>query len=496
MNAPFVAVGIVILLISASVALEWKELEHQINVLDLQIDEFLRLSNKMKASEMDLSNLLREAVYSALQEVCAKADHYPSDEARENFICEIALGHLQSFASWLPLLQGEARILLNPTWVKIEQAENGFVQAKSEINALLSISDAQTRITRFMKEVETLVDCRFYLLQNKMNEFLRRLGEINNRWRDLEYLSAWAQALTGELKLSAQKTAGLFEMAWCDYEAKIFDTFYPPVTTFQLPRFRAPDLSSAVEIMKDVLTKLRSEAPLKEKIGIAKSGLSEVKSILSRGDNSLFCRLRKALVELESQLVGIERLPENEKEEHLQRLLQEGDEEEVDSWIIGENGLERVRIRAPKLEPPTLPSLLRFLMGSRAELSLLYPSAEILSEPQGRFGLSVFREMKISKISFQREDPCGKWGKTATPIYLWFLDATVWWGQYTVTLELENEPLETVVDSKYPTIPTLSPLPAHYPLRYSYRIPRRVFRTRVVIVLPTSFEISQTNTPD
>jgi len=492
MNAPFIVVGIVVVLISANVAYNWRELEYQSNSIDLQTDELMRLSVKLKAFERDLSNLLKNSVYSALWDVCSEANRYLSDEARENRIAELALERFQQFSTWLPLTRDEVRGFYEPTSIIIGRAENGFLQARCQINALLSIEGPQMKIARFVKEVETFVDCRYYLLQDKMNEFLRRLDEIHDRWRNLEYLSAWTKALMGEVKLSEEESATLFEAAWCQQELEVFGSFSPSLS-LRFVSIPFATLRPAIEMVEKIITTLKGEVPVAEKVKAVRSGFSEIESYLQRFEN--FPRLRSILSVLRSKLDKIEDLTENEAERLLQGLLEEGSDEEVESWKLGQNGLQRVRVRAPRLENLTFPSLLRFLRNADAELSLLNPPELFPPKPMGPPGLSVLREMKVSRVSFDREDPCGRLGKAATPIYLWFLGTTVWWGQYTITVELENEPVEKILDYENPTIPLNLPLPAHYPLSYAYRIPKRKFRTRVVILLPRYFEIRLTQLP-
>ena len=481
MSSPVVAVGIVLLLISASIAANLRDSEHQSNIFHLQTQALLRLSAKLRACEIDLSNLLKVATYYSLYEVSAEADRYPSDAEREKAVATLILQHFKSLLFRLP--SREVRVLCEPTSVTIQPAENGFVRARCEINALLSAAYPHLKLTRPLKEIEVFVDCRYFLLQEKMNEFLRRIDEIHDRWRNLEYLNAWGKASTGKVELSRNETATLFEMAWCRQELEIFGSCSPSFFV-QFPAAASLTLRSAIEAVEEAMAELTKNKPIRERVEVARIKLEEAKPALS-----LFPRLRESLAIVESKLEKMENSAENEAGALLNELLEEGGDEEIESWRLGENGLEKIRIRAPKLENLTFPSLLRLLYGASEELSLLTPVFQILRPAQGTLGLSVAREMKVSKIHFCREDPFGKFGKGATPIYLWFLGLTIWWGQYTITLELENEPVEKILDVENPTIPLLHPLPAHYPLSYVHKIPKRRFRTRVVILFPQYFEI-------
>ncbi|KXA99662.1 hypothetical protein AKJ41_05075 [candidate division MSBL1 archaeon SCGC-AAA259O05] len=83
------------------------------------------------------------------------------------------------------------------------------------------------------------------------------------------------------------------------------------------------------------------------------------------------------------------------------------------------------------------------------ELSLPEP---LKSDP----GLSVYHEVEIDNVRFDREDPAGLIGGDSappTPIYLWFINGTLYWAQWNVEVEVEEPLVEEIFDYRNQTIP-------------------------------------------
>jgi uncharacterized membrane-anchored protein YhcB (DUF1043 family) len=131
----------------------------------------------------------------------------------------------------------------------------------------------------------------------------------------------------------------------------------------------------------------------------------------------------------------------------------------------------------------------------REQLYELLPPKPIRPQP----GISVFDELDIGDVKYKRVDPCGRLGGASappTPIPLWFIDVTLYWAQWEVTLELENKPIERIFDFPNQTIPR-SPLDGnvvglakiHEALGYRYELPRKSFSFTLVIVSPQYFNI-------
>ncbi|MEM2281934.1 MAG: hypothetical protein QXH26_00075 [Candidatus Hadarchaeales archaeon] len=504
----YTAVGVVLLLLVASAAPALRETQHLAVEMGMQQEELLRLSARARAAEEGLSNLLRQAVYLALREVCGRADAYSSDWRRERAVESLACEHLRETCRWLPLVTG-GELLAEPKVVRISPADNGFVWATCELEGLILEEGPTARLRRSLERVETLVDCRFFLLQERMNEFLRRLDDLHDRWRNWEYLQAWGEAVLGRVWLSKGRTETLLKAAWAQQEIEVFGScspLLPPV----LPSLQLPSVQPAEEALGRLIERLGSPLPLPEKIEEAEQGLEEVKRLFPDREEMLRAaasRLEGALSRIENRFrearVELEAGREKEAERIIARLLEEGESELEKCWVLGKGGLERVEREVPKLDDPTLPALKRFLEGVREELGLFgcgeLPSlphtaewSEVsLPKPLGPPGLSVLRELEVAKVSFRREDPLGLCGcEDATPIYLWFIGLTVWWGQWSVTVELKERPLEKIFDYENPTIPLQLPLPAHYSLQYLYRVPKESFSTRVVVLFPRPFKVT------
>lgn len=119
------------------------------------------------------------------------------------------------------------------------------------------------------------------------------------------------------------------------------------------------------------------------------------------------------------------------------------------------------------------------LIPGRREFLSVFPPEPLKDEP----GVSVFHRMTIGKIEHRREDPAGLIGaEMATPVPLWFIGVTVWWGQWETVIRLK-ECRESIFDFKNKVIPALTELGGvHVPLEYGWLFTENEFRMRVVIV--------------
>ncbi len=90
---------------------------------------------------------------------------------------------------------------------------------------------------------------------------------------------------------------------------------------------------------------------------------------------------------------------------------------------------------------------------SREKYYELSPPKPLFSDP----GISVYHEVEIENIEFERLDPAGILSKgkvpSPTPIYLWFIGTTLWWTSWEITINLEKPITEEIYDYKNKTIP-------------------------------------------
>ncbi|MEM2875017.1 MAG: hypothetical protein QW567_03245 [Candidatus Hadarchaeales archaeon] len=123
----------------------------------------------------------------------------------------------------------------------------------------------------------------------------------------------------------------------------------------------------------------------------------------------------------------------------------------------------------------------------REELFCIFPQRPLRDEP----GVSVFHNMRIKEVGYRREDPAGLIGaEMATPVPLWFIGVTVWWGQWEVVLKLDCCE-ESICDFRNKVIPALTGLGgAHVPLRYGWRFGENEFRIRVIVASLRPFLIT------
>lgn len=186
-------------------------------------------------------------------------------------------------------------------------------------------------------------------------------------------------------------------------------------------------------------------------------------------------------------LAGIEKILKNARADlvSLQDLNKDFEEEQDDlkRFDIDEDLKEYLE---KGLEPRNLQNI------SREKSYELSPPVPLKSNP----GISVYHELDIEDVVYDREDPLGLVYDSAppTPIYLWFIDTIVYWAQWNVRIKIEEPIVEKIFDYRNQTIPRPvfgdSKRYIHKALPYYREFRKSEFSFRLVVLSLRKFSIS------
>jgi len=222
---PFTAAGalIVLLVLGMISHAAWSRHQRSLGTVDDISDSALLAT----AAEIqgDLKAALKYAVYLALWEVSRQADNY-DDAARENAIEQLATAYFaERLAEIGPAYaRYDARVELDvpnsSAWsgISLEGVEGGYALARLEPpeGACLRLRSRDNSLSLVLplENIEVFVDSRYFLLQERMDEFVERRGDICTWWGIMEYLTAWGGAwLNGNVDLSSSRSRAFFEAA-------------------------------------------------------------------------------------------------------------------------------------------------------------------------------------------------------------------------------------------------------------------------------------------
>lgn len=395
---PFSAAGALIVVIALVMVAQTSFSKHQRSLGT--IDDVSGSSLLMIAGGIhgDIQSAARYAVYRSLWEVSKEASNY-DDDARKLAIESLATRYFAERVSELgpEYSLHDARIEMEASdeadWpsLKISDDGNGYVSALASLpdgsRIKLNSWDGRTSLAVPFENVGAFVDSRYFLLEELMDNFVDKRGDIIGSWWTSEYSIALTGALlSGNVVLDQSRSKTFFEAAWGIHELNNFGSSDYWANAQGLINFDGDG-----QIMGDSIGKLETNP-------------------------------------LELQL-------------------------------------------------------------TRENFYELMPPAPIKSSP----GISVYRELNIKRVSYRREDPAGLLSSpTATPIPFWSTGVTLWWGQWEITVELKDIPIEEIFDFDNPTIPILhGSCYVHKPLAYRWEMSEKIFKTTVTIISLKPFTITK-----
>ncbi|MEM3401706.1 MAG: hypothetical protein QXH08_00550, partial [Candidatus Hadarchaeales archaeon] len=179
-----------------------------------------------------MSSILRWAAAEAFVEVGKRASDFFEEQRLE------AVKNLLSknFSTGVRTLEASVRVAgigldfqPDKSWVEISEVENRHVKVRVEFpEAVISYSspDGNLKMKIPVRAIESFLDARYFLLQEKMRTFLERLDEVSLVWMALEYGRGWGEAITtGIVEQNEEVSKELFRVAWAAHEYNTFGSF-------------------------------------------------------------------------------------------------------------------------------------------------------------------------------------------------------------------------------------------------------------------------------
>ena len=232
---PFSAAGVVILMLVVAMVGQavWSRHQCSLNTVDeLSSSAILTIASSV---QNDLRAAARYSVYDALWEVSKHANDYGGDEVRKPAIEGLAAGYFLERVSVLPsaYAKHDSRIELKlgdsnarPIF-DLREGGDGYLLASITLpkgtRVKINSWDNSLVLELPCGSLETFIDSRYFLLQQRMRQFIDGLVSVGKNWEIMEYVSAWAGAWLGRrVSLSASRSKAFFELAWAIHE---LDTF-------------------------------------------------------------------------------------------------------------------------------------------------------------------------------------------------------------------------------------------------------------------------------
>jgi len=230
---PMSAAGVLLALLVVAMVGHAASLQHQQSMNtadDISASEVRGLYGEV---ETNISCLLRDSIYRSLWEVSKNADMYSNVYTREHAVEEIASEYfkerLRELSEKYPAHESGIELCVtdNCVHLTLQEVEDGYVLATAELpegSAVnLTSSNGKLSVKVPLEETRAFVDSRYFLLQERMDEFVQRRGDIGRFWKEMEYIWAWGEAwLEGNVNLSEDRTKGFFQVAWAMHELDSF----------------------------------------------------------------------------------------------------------------------------------------------------------------------------------------------------------------------------------------------------------------------------------
>ncbi len=231
---PFSAAGALIVMLVLGMVAQTAWLRHQRSLSTTGDATTSSLLADTAEVHGELRSTVRYSVYRALWEVGKRASDY-DDNGRKYAIESLATKYFRESLTELERAypKHDARINLDISeeshWPNliIEDNGDGYVLTRAGLpnDSYIELKswDGTASLALMFENVEVFVDSRYFLLQQRMNDFLERQHEISNLWQMMEYVKSWSEAwATKNVELSHTHTEALFEAAWNLHELNTF----------------------------------------------------------------------------------------------------------------------------------------------------------------------------------------------------------------------------------------------------------------------------------
>jgi hypothetical protein len=362
---PFSLAGFLLLMLVLAMVAYTTWSRHQLATNTIEDVTCESLLTTAAGVQSDLQYIARYATYQALWEVCENADNYKNDESRENMIECLAAKHFIEYvvAMQQAYKQVDARVELEfqnlPSFESspsseffldqpntndnlpsfyLHLAENGFalMEVRLQKQTRIRVSSWDNRITLALpcENFNVFIDCRYFLLQERMDKFIRQFDDIRSSWKWAEYAVAWGEALAGRVKLSESRSKTLFRLAWANQELETFGSADYPALAMGMANLDAgalAGLTSGINLavkpfsVNDVQVMISYADGGIQALEGARAELAGVDKCIEHARNELQenSSLENVRLELDGAIVSVDRIIEKvqEVQQQFQQLL-------------------------------------------------------------------------------------------------------------------------------------------------------------------------------